>query len=97
MKIVSSGFTNRTKDNDVKFLNFIISSVEKIDIDGYIYFYDSKEKVRVVIVPSSAKLFDVLLKDITELMSLFKIKVEFSKSMKNDYKIDFNLPKENAS
>jgi hypothetical protein len=94
MKIVSKGFTNRTLDNDVAFLNLIIANVEKIDLDGYVYIQNTPDKIQITIIPSSANLFDVMIEEVIALMQQFHIKVDFSKSMKKQYKIDFKLAKQ---
>jgi hypothetical protein len=78
-------------DNEESYISLLSGVLESIDEYCSLMVTRSPESFLFRIAPSSPIYINTLVKEITNLHNLFKIRVDFSKSMKNTCSLSFKI------
>jgi hypothetical protein len=92
MKILKVNFPKIIADNETSYISWLTGYLESIDVNCTVQITKKLNgSINVRIAPSHSKYLDVLIQKIKDFHNLYRIRVEFSKSMKLGANINFNI------
>lgn len=92
MIVEKKNFPSKIPDNESNYFSAVIGIVGSIDTDATILITKKISAISFRIDPSSTSLLNHLIKGINEVNNTFGIRVNFSKSIKTLYNINFDIP-----
>lgn len=91
METLFKNFPQIIEDNEAKYYSALKGIIESIDYKASVLITRRITGVSVRILPSSTGLINPIIAEVNKLNTMFGIRVEFSKSIKNTYAINFNI------
>jgi hypothetical protein len=89
--LVERNFKIIIPDNDEKYFNLLEGVVQSVDEYGVITINRAPKGYNFRIVPSDATYINNIIKELTKLHNILKIKLLFSKSIKNSACVNFSI------
>lgn len=91
MEVLRRNFPEINTDNDEVFLGYLCGIIESVDELSSVEISKTPYSYHFRIAPSIPKYINMLIYEITKFINLYKIKLDFSKSIKTTSVITFNI------
>jgi len=91
MEVVKKYFPPEIPDNEKEYFSLLQGVIESVDELSSMQISKMNDHYAFRIAPSLPKYNDMLIKELTKLHNLFKIRLDFSKSIKNSGTIAFKI------
>lgn len=92
MKITKRGFPSIMKDNDIKYINYIIRNISEVDDDSDIRFIRNPSNLRITVILSDIKLKKKLIEELKYAHFIIGIEPVFSKCNKLSNAVYIDVP-----
>lgn len=91
METLFKNFPQILPDNETHYYNSLRGVIESVDPQSSFLITRRMSGITVRITPSSSSHLNSIIEEINKLNTMFGIRVDFSKSMKTTYTINFNI------
>lgn len=91
MTIEKKGFTRIIPDNELTYYSYLQGVIESVDYNSSMSITKGINSVNFRVAPSNPKAINTLIEEINKINSMFNLRVNFSKSMKTCYSINFSI------
>lgn len=82
MKITKRGFPSIMKDNDIKYINYIIRNISSVDDNSDVRFIRNPSNLRITVILSDIKLKSKLIEELKYAHYIIGLEAIFSKCNK---------------
>lgn len=91
MELITKGFPQIMRDNDVLYLQNLYAVIESVDEYSSMEIINTAENIHFRIAPSEPKYSQSILKEILKLNNMYGIQLELGKSIRTSSTITFNI------
>lgn len=91
MEVQKVGIGSTILDNEQQYYNLVESVIASIDEYANVIITKQPKSLTIRINPSEARLYPLILSELTQLHNILKIRLNFSKSIKNTTTIFFSI------